>query len=121
MDKRRKLYWTALTSVGVVSFALHAGAAWLWIGERFPNGLQGLHRWGGPRGMPDMAGHMGSMAALSLAFWFAVLVVGGLYLWHRRSRPARIDPLADLAGEYVEGRLDREAYLARRTILEEQR
>lgn len=110
MNKKRIPYWTALVATGLVSLALHFWAATLWMDQVRALG------WGHFRGMH--VGHPGAFAMMA-GFWLVVIVVG-LFFWARRRRATPVDPLGDLAHEYVEGRIGREEFLSRRAVLEEQ-
>ena len=98
----RSRFWfiAGLVVTGLGSLGL---GAWAW--------LQGGVPW-----YHSMPRHGATMRLMPLAF-LAVVVAGAVFWSHRRG--ARVDPLGDLALEYVEGRIDRQEFLAREAVLKE--
>lgn len=103
MNAKRVLYWAALFTAGAASLGLHFWALWLGAGRHgFSQGF-------------------GASGRILAGLFLVSLVGAGLFLWYRRRGEARIDPLGDLAAEYVEGRLTRDEFWARKAVLEEER
>lgn len=98
MVKSRFWYIAALAVTGLGSLGLWA---WVW----FEGGVRWYHA------MP----HHGAWTLMALVVLGAL--VAGAVFWSRRQ--TRVDPLGDLALEYVEGRIDRAEFLAREAVLKE--
>ncbi len=110
MKTKRVLYWAALAVAGLSSLGLKLWALFTWSGQSWPwNGVffrhAGLPLWGfGP-------------------LLFFVLLVVAAVVWYRRRgggfRGSSVNPWEALGLEYVEGRIGRDEFLARRAVLEE--
>jgi putative membrane protein len=75
---------------------------------------QGQHGWGGGWGGGPWIG------LVWVAFW-AVVILGGIYLFRRRSQDGRTDPGAEavLAARYARGDITEEEYRERLVVLRE--
>jgi hypothetical protein len=116
MKTKRIAFWVALGLTAVASGGL---ALWAWS----TGGATGWPGHFGQPGNPGWAPGMGHHGPGGMGLWLVGLVAVGAWAWHRRpGTPGahRIDPRADLALEYAEGRITRDEYLARKAVLEEQ-
>jgi len=110
MKTKRILYWTALAVTGAAAVALRLWAVQTWgVGSASPWGWGPPHHFGPPGGPP-----------LFFGLPLIVLLAVGLALWYRRKNQGPwADPWEALGMEYVEGRIQRDEFMARRAVLEE--
>jgi hypothetical protein len=109
VKSKRVLYWTVLAIAGLGSLALKLAALFLWFGQ------------GGVWNGPDFH-HWTPMAPWGFGppVLLLVLVVAAA-VWYRRKGMLQgpANPWEALGLEYVEGRITRDEFLARRAVLEE--
>lgn len=111
MKTKRVIYWAALAVAGLSSLILKLWVLFTWSGQGWPwNGVffrhAGLPPWG--FGPPILL----------------VLLVVAAAVWYRRRGGGTFggsvtNPWEALGLEYVEGRIGRDEFLARRAVLEE--
>ena len=109
MKVKRVLYWTVLALAGLGSLGLKLWALVIWSGSGGPQSWWNLHA-----GVPVFP------------FWgfgpplLLVLLVGAVW-YRRRGMPhgQALNAWETLGLEYVEGRITRDEFLARRAVLEE--
>jgi hypothetical protein len=112
MTGKRILYWLALAVAGLSSLGLKLWALLTWSNSGESWTWTGVHHWGW--GLTPWS--FGPPILL-------VLLVVAAVVWYRRKgggfRGSFANPWEALGLEYVEGRIGREEFLARRAVLEE--
>ena len=120
--KKSSLFPLALGVTGLGSLALHVA---LWFNGSFEEFGRG--GWEHSGFLPHCPGPMGFGGLLGV--FFVLLLIGGLFRMargahsgHHNQAPHHrlwVDPLADLAEAYAEGKITREQYAERKAVLEE--
>ena len=118
MKRNNGLYWAALLVTGLGSLGLFI-VSWFLGGQPDFGHPRFGYGYGMGFGHPMMAGFGWVIGLFVLLLIFGALFRGWRYRHGADERPRWVDPLADLAQAYAEGKITREEYRERKAVLEE--